>query len=228
MSAHIFIVEDDPEMRQVTRFLLEQAGHRVSEACSAEEALVEIARAAPDLVLSDIQLPGLSGVKLCELLRGEPSTAGLPLILLTVKGNAPDRVRGLQTGADDYVIKPYHPQELLARIDSVLRRVQRTSAEGAILRFKPLTLDPARRQVFLNGKRIVLRKKPYDILLFFLKHRGQLLTRQRIVAALWGDAVIVTDNALSFQIKDLRQRLGPFGRRIETLIGEGYRFNDDP
>jgi DNA-binding response OmpR family regulator len=228
VSAHIFIVEDDPEMRQVTRFLLEQAGHRVSEACSAEEALVEIARAAPDLVLSDIQLPGLSGVKLCELLRGEPSTAGLPLILLTVKGNAPDRVRGLQTGADDYVIKPYHPQELLARIDSVLRRVQRTSAEGAILRFKPLTLDPARRQVFLNGKRIVLRKKPYDILLFFLKHRGQLLTRQRIVAALWGDAVIVTDNALSFQIKDLRQRLGPFGRRIETLIGEGYRFNDDP
>lgn len=122
MSKTVFIVEDDSEMRRITRLLLERAGYAVQEAGSAEEALAEIRQKRPDLLLSDIELPGMSGVQLCETLRSDPPTADLPIILLTVRRSDMDKVRGLRTGADDYVTKPFVPQELLARVESVLRR----------------------------------------------------------------------------------------------------------
>lgn len=124
MSKNIFLVEDDSEMRRITRLLLERAGYRIEEAGAAEEALTEIQKKSPDLLLSDIELPGMSGIQLCETLRNDPRTAGLPIILLTVRRSDMDKVKGLRTGADDYITKPFVPQELLARVEALLRRSQ--------------------------------------------------------------------------------------------------------
>lgn len=226
MSFRIFLVEDDAEMRRVTRVLLKRSGYLVSEASSAEDALAEITRSLPDAAVIDINLPGMSGIKLVEILRGEPKTAALPILLLTALNQQGDKVRGFQRGADDYVTKPYDPAELAARVDALLRRSTRATAPDQVLVFDDLKVDLNRRDVTMQGESISLRKKEFELLTYFLKHRGQLLTRERISRALWGDDVIVTDNTLSAHLKSLRSRLGVYGQRLETLIGEGYRFND--
>lgn len=228
MKKNIFIVEDDPEMRDVTRLVLERAGYRVDEAGTAEEGLAAIQRKLPDLVVSDIQLPGISGIRFCEILRQEERTRGIPLILLTVMGKNPDKVRGLKTGADDYITKPYDPSEFLARVEALLRRTGGAPRDPAReFEVGTLRVDVERRDVTLAGKSVQLRRKEFDLLVFFLNHPGQLLTRARMGQALWGEEVIVSDNALTSHIKNLRALLGPFGERIETLVGEGYRLNDD-
>lgn len=224
MSSRIFLVEDDPDMRRVTRVLLMRSGYRVSEASSAEDALAEISRSLPDAAVIDINLPGLSGIKLVEILRGEPKTAALPILLLTALNQGTDKVRGLQKGADDYVTKPYDPAELAARVEALIRRSRQGVAPDQILSVEELIVDLNRREVTLRGEPVSLRKKEFELLTFFLKHPGQLLTRERISRALWADDVIVTDNTLSAHLKSLRARLGVYGHRLETLIGEGYRF----
>lgn len=226
VTTKLLLVEDDLEMRRATRMLLDRAGYRVTEAGSAEEALAAIEKSAPDLLVSDIQLPGLSGVKLCEILRGQPRTAALPVILLTVMSQSPDKVRGLQTGADDYITKPYDPREFLARIETLLRRVRQRSSPEEQLGFHGLRVDLTRREVTVNNRPVDLRRKEYELLLLFLRHPGQLLTRDRVSKTLWSDDVIVTDNAISVHIRQLRARLGRFGDRIQTLVGEGYRIDD--
>ncbi len=227
MKARLFLVEDEPGLRQVTRVLLEREGYRVQEAGSAEEALVELKEdPLPDLILSDINLPGLSGLKLCEILRGEPRTAGLLIILLTVRDKGIEKVRGLKMGADDYVTKPYEPAELLARVEAMLRRT-RTAPEVSVLSSGLLRLDLERRQAFVKGRAIEIPHMDFELLALFLKNQGKLLTRQRLTRVLWNDDVVVTENALTAHIKTLRRLLGPEGRRIETVVNDGYRWNDD-
>lgn len=228
MKERVYIIEDDPEMREVTSLVLERAGYRVSEAGTAEESLVAIQRELPDLVVSDIQLPGISGIRFCEILRKEERTKNIPIILLTVLGKNPDKVRGLKTGADDYITKPYDPSEFLARVEALLRRTGGAAREPSkILEFRKLRLDVDRREVELAGKSIAMRRKEFDLLALFLEHPGRLLTRARINKALYDEDVIVTENALTSHIKNLRSLLGPYGNRIETLVSEGYRFNDE-
>lgn len=228
MKKTIYIVEDDPEMREVTRLVLERAGYRVSEAGTAEEGLAGIQKTLPDLVISDIQLPGISGIRFCEILRQEERTRGIPLILLTVMGKNADKVRGLKIGADDYVTKPYDPGEFLARVEALLRRVGGgTPFPSSMYECGKLRVDVERREVTLAGKPIELRRKEFDLLVYFLNHPGKLLTRGRISQVLWGEDVIVSDNALTSHIKNLRALLGSFGDRIETLVGEGYRLKDE-
>ncbi|MBK8574315.1 MAG: response regulator transcription factor [Elusimicrobia bacterium] len=226
MSSRIFLVEDDAEMRRVTRVLLARNGYLVSEASSAEDALAEITRSLPDAAVIDVNLPGISGIKLVEILRGEPKTAALPILLLTALNKQGDKVQGFQRGADDYVTKPYDPAELAARLEALLRRSTRSTAPDQVLTCDELKIDLNRREVTVKGEPIALRKKEFELLTYFLKHSGQLLTRERISLALWGDDVIVTDNTISAHLKNLRSRLGVYGPRLETLIGEGYRFND--
>lgn len=228
MKERVFIVEDDPEMREVTHLLLERAGYRVSEAGSAEEGLAAIQKQIPDLVVSDIQLPGISGIRFCEILRQEDRTRSLPFILLTVLGKKPEKVHGLKMGADDYITKPFDPAEFLARVEALLRRAGGGGrAPVRVLEFRKLRVDLDRRDVTLNGNSIDLRKKEFDLLVIFLNNPGRLLTRGRLTQALWDDDVVVSENALTSHIKNLRALLGAYGDRVETLVGEGYRFNDE-
>jgi DNA-binding response OmpR family regulator len=224
MKGRVLLVEDDPGMRRLTKVLLERAGYGVKGTGSAEEGLALIQKEKPDILISDIQLPGISGVKLLEILRGEAATAGLPVILLTVLGKSPDKVRGLQTGADDYVTKPYDPKEFLARVEALLRRAASAVAPAEVLESEGVRVDLARRDVTVDGKPVSLRKKEFELLALFLKNPGKLLTREHITRILWDDETIVTDNTLSVHIKNLRTQLGPYGRQVQTLVGEGYRF----
>ena len=228
MSARIFIVEDDAQMRRVTKFLFERNKYKVSQAETAEDALAEISRDPPHLVIVDVHLPGMSGMKLVELLRGDKKTAHVLILMLTSAQQTADKVRGLRCGADDYVTKPYEPSELLARAEALLRRSMSTAPVEGVLELRGLKVHLGRREVTVDGKPISLRKKEYELLLFFLKHPGQLLTKERISLALWGDDVIVTDNALTAQIRNLRSQLGKYGPCLETFIGEGYRLSDSP
>ncbi len=225
MNKRLLLVEDDPGMRRLTKVLLERVGYRVKEAGTAEEGLALIQKDKPDLLISDVQLPGISGVKLLEILRGEPATAGLPVILLTVLGKSFDKVRGFQTGADDYVTKPYDPKEFLARVEALLRRAGTGTAPSSILELEGIRMDLSSREVLVDRKPIFLRRKEFELLALFLKQPGKLLTREHITTVLWNDETIVTGNTLSVHIKTLRTQLGPRGNQLHTLVGEGYRFD---
>lgn len=223
MKALIYLVEDDPGMADVTAALLARRGHRVKSMSTAEEALDLIRTRTPDLLVSDVQLPGLSGFKLCELLKGQPRTARLPILLLTVLDKEKDVVAGLRLGADDYLKKPYGPEELAARVDNLLRRAG-AAPETTVLEAGPLRVDVERREATLKGKPVSLRRKEFELLVLLLRQRGKLLTRERIVADIWPDN-IVTENTLSVHMRNLRDKLGPLSDAVKTLIGEGYKFD---
>ncbi|MBK8575929.1 MAG: response regulator transcription factor [Elusimicrobia bacterium] len=226
MSASLLLVEDDASLAGITRRFLTQAGYKVTLAISGEEALALIQKNKPDLVVSDVQLPGISGLKMCEILKENNATASLPIIMVTVLGKTQEKVNGLRTGADDYLTKPFDAHELLARVEAVLRRTRDSGAVEKVINVGPIQVDTARREVTIKGRPIVLRRKEYELLSMFVRKPGRLLTRESLLKALWGDDVVVTPNALEVHIKNLRACLGPSGALIETLVGEGYRLSD--
>ena len=226
MSASLLVVEDDAGMAGLTRRILTQSGYRVTLATTGEEALSLIQKALPDLLISDVQLPGISGLKLCEILKGRPDTVSLPIILVTVLGKTPEKVMGLRLGADDYLSKPYDAAELLARVEAVLRRSRDRGEVTAVFRVGDVELNAARREVTVKGRPVDLRRKEYDLLQLFIRKPGRLWTREALISSLWGDDAVVTPNALDVHIKNLRAALGTAGDLIETLVGEGYRLSD--
>lgn len=226
MSASLLLVEDDASLAGITRRFLLQAGYKVTLAVSGEEALALIQKHAPDLVISDVQLPGISGLRLCELLKENKTTASLPIILITVLGKTQEKVKGLRTGADDYLTKPFDAQELLARVEAVLRRSRDGGQMETVIKIGDIQVDASRREVSVKGRPVELRRKEYELLLLFVRKPGRLWTRDALVSSLWGDDVVVTPNALEVHIKNLRARLGSSGDLIETLVGEGYRLRD--
>lgn len=226
MKSSILVIEDDEETAGFLRVLLLKHGYKAAIKGGAEEGLGVIRQQLPDLVISDLHLPGLSGIKLCEILRSDPRTASLPIILLTISGSEADKIRGLKIGADDYVTKPFSANELMARVEALLRRVQNAGVPAQCLRIKDLIVDMERREVTLKGKPLTLRHKEYELLVLFLEKQGRVLTKEFLTNALWKDEVIVTSNTLNTHIKNLRQKMGPYQSLIETIIGEGYKLND--
>lgn len=227
MIEQILLVEDDPEMLALTRGVLKDGGYKVHDVGSVEQALEFVRRRLPDLIVSDVQLPGLSGVKFCQILKGEPRTAHVPIILLTVLGKEMDKVQGLKTGADDYLTKPYSARELLARVEAVLRRVRNAGAPVQAYKFKDLTVNMDQHEVLISGKPVNLRRKEYDLLLLLIHKKSHALTREQIVHAIWKDDVIVTSNTLNVLVNSLRQKLGPYANLVQTIVGEGYRLNEN-
>jgi len=226
MKSSVLVIEDDEGTASFLRVLLEKNGYKALVKESAEEGLNVIRQQLPDLLISDLHLPGLSGIKLCEILKGDSRTASLPIILLTVSGREADKVRGLKIGADDYVTKPFFANELIARVEALLRRVRNAGVPAQCLRIKDLAVDLERREATLKGKPLTLRHKEYDILVLLLEKQGRVLTKEFLTNALWKDESIVTSNTLNTHIKNLRQKLGSYQSLIETVIGEGYKLND--
>lgn len=224
----ILLVEDNPDMLAVTRNTLKSGGYKVTAVTTTEDALDTIRQNLPDLVISDVQLPGLSGVKLCQILKGEPRTAHLPIILLTVMGKDVDKVSGLRTGADDYITKPYSSNELLARVEALLRRVKHGGVPaGEIYKLKDLTVNMAKREVLIGSKTIELRPKEYEILALLIDKKDRVVTRDQLTASIWKDEVIVVSTTLTVLVSGLRRKLGPYGGLIKTVMGGGYRLNEN-
>lgn len=221
----ILVVEDEQAIREMVGFALRKAGLAVEEAADAEQALLAVASNPPDLILLDWMLPGMSGVDLARRLRGEEITAGIPIIMLTARVEENDRVRGLETGADDYVTKPFSPRELIG-INAVLRRSQVGSEEKPI-EFDGLSLDPLGHRVQVDGKPLELAPTEFRLLHFFMSNPDRVYSREQLLDRVWGRGVFVEERTVDVHIRRLRKALAgqAYDRFIQTVRGAGYRFS---
>jgi two-component system phosphate regulon response regulator PhoB len=222
----ILVVDDEEDISELVRYNLVAAGYTVILANSGEEA-VRLARREPfDLVVLDLMLPGISGIEVAGMLRANPKTQNLPIIMLTARGEETDVVAGLKL-ADDYVTKPFSPKILGARISAVLRRKSKPS-EKDILSRGDITIDPGRRKVEVRGEPVELPFSEFQILMMLSRRPGWVFTRSQIVDAVRGDSYSVTERSVDVQIAGLRKKLGLYGHYIETVRNVGYRFKEIP
>jgi phosphate regulon transcriptional regulator PhoB len=229
-APHVLVVEDEGDIRDLVVFHLSKEGFRCRTAGNGADALTEVRSARPDLVVLDLMLPGLGGLEVCRRLRAEPATAALPIIMLTAKADEVDRVVGLELGADDYVVKPFSPKELVARVRAVLRRARGgDGAAGRVLSVGALTLDPDRHRVTREADTVALTPKEFDLLQALMESAGRVLSRERLLARVWGyaHAEEVLSRTVDVHVRRLRAKLGAEGRRIATVTGVGYRMDPD-
>jgi two-component system phosphate regulon response regulator PhoB len=222
----ILIVEDEPAIRQMIAFGLRRAGFDVREAVDYREAREALADQRPDLVLVDWMLPDMSGLELTRTLKRDRETREVPVIMLTARAEEGDKVTGLESGADDYVTKPFSPRELIARINAVLRR---TGASGLdhVVEFEALKLDQQGQRITVDGQTVPLGPTEYRMLEFFMTHPERVFSRDQLLDRLWGGNVYVEERTIDVHVRRLRKSLETFGldRFVQTVRGSGYRFS---
>ena len=229
MPANILLVEDEPAIQELIAFNLTQAGHYVLRAASAENAMTLVKNALPDLILLDWMLPGASGVEFAKKLRADERTRGVPIIMLTARSDEQDKITGLETGADDYITKPFSPRELQARIKAVLRRRAPQMTDDAV-DINGLRLDPVTHRVHGHGQPIDLGPTEFRLLHFFMTHPERVHSRAQLLDQVWGDHVFVEERTVDVHIRRLRSALEPsqHDSLIQTVRGTGYRFSAQP
>lgn len=226
MAATILIVEDDPAIRELLTVNLEASAHRVIEAGSAEEAEATMVHSLPDLILLDWMLPGRSGPQFAQKIRAVERTKDVPIIMLTARTDEQDRITGLEIGADDYMIKPFSPRELVARIKAVLRRRKPQLTEDKV-GVNGLVLDPVTHRVTAGGSAVAIGPTEFRLLHFFMTHPERVHSRSQLLDKVWGDHVFVEERTVDVHIRRLRSVLEATGHDslIQTVRGSGYRFS---
>ncbi|MBK1700511.1 phosphate regulon transcriptional regulator PhoB [Thiococcus pfennigii] len=225
--ATILIVDDEPDIREVIRFALEEADFHVLEAGHADEARKLLATEAPDLLLLDWMLPGRSGLELAQQLKQSPKNRNLPVIMVSARGEEEDRVKGLNTGADDYITKPFSPRELVARVNAVLRRAKADEVADHV-EISGLRIDNISHRVSAGGRPIEIAPTEYRLLHFFMTHADRAFSRSQLLDQVWGDQVYVEERTVDVHVRRLRKALEETGhdRLLQTVRGVGYRFSD--
>lgn len=224
----ILVVDDEEDILELVRYNLEREGFQVRCSESGEKAMRSIRQELPDLVVLDLMLPGIDGLEVARRLKQDQNTAGIPIVMLTAKGEEADIVTGLELGADDYITKPFSPRILLARIKVILRRQSKEIQDpGQTLEIGGLTIDPRRRSVTAGDQPIDLTYSEFQILHYLAVRPGWVFTRSQIVDAVRGDNYPVTDRSVDVQIAGLRKKLGQYNVYVETVRGVGYRFKED-
>lgn len=226
MARRILVVEDETAIREMICFVLEQNGFQPIEAEDYDSALSFLIDPYPDLVLLDWMIPGGSGLQVIKQMKRESNTRDIPIIMLTAKGEEEDKVKGLETGADDYVIKPFSPKELVARVKAILRRLSPMSAED-VIEFNGLNLDPVSHRVTSQDKPIDMGPTEFKLLHFFMTHPERVYSREQLLNYVWGTNVYVEDRTVDVHIRRLRKAIEQDGhdRMIQTVRGTGYRFS---
>ena len=222
----VLVVDDEPTIAEVVSRYLERAGYRTRTAGDGARALAMIGSQRPDLVVLDLMLPGIDGLEVMRRLR-HADQEPIGVILLTAKGEEADRVIGLRLGADDYVVKPFSPLELVARVDAVLRRVDSAPAQQAPIELTDLTIDPVARQVYVRGEEVVLTQREFDVLLFLARHPGQAFSRNQLMDAVWQYSFYTDTSTVTVHVRRLRAKIEADPsrpRHIQTVWGLGYRF----
>jgi two-component system, OmpR family, phosphate regulon response regulator PhoB len=227
MQPRILIVEDEPGIAELIAVNLRHNGMSPVWAEDGDSAQREIDAVLPDAILLDWMLPGQSGLQLARRWRGDARTKGVPILMLTARGDEPDKVAGLDAGADDYITKPFSTQELLARIRAVLRRRTPDKAE-ATATLGGITLDPAAHRVLWNGRPVKMGPTEFKLLNFLMTHPERVHSRQQLLDRVWGDHVFIEERTVDVHVKRLREALGPGGALIETVRGAGYRITGQP
>jgi len=223
ISAHVLVVDDDPRILSMMRRILEVDGHSVVTAAEGDSALETLRREQVDLVVLDVMMPGADGFEVCRTVRRE---SPVPILMLTARDEAVDKVNGLDCGADDYVVKPFDAEELLARVRALLRRVQPRQVE--VLRFADVELVPGEREARRDGELLDLTAREYELLELFLRHPRQVLSREQILQDVWGFDFLGDSNLVDVRIKYLRDKLESSGRPriIQTVRGAGYALRN--
>jgi two-component system phosphate regulon response regulator PhoB len=226
MQKRILIVEDEPAIRDMVAFALKKAGMDAVHAGDARAAQNAVMERVPDLILLDWMLPGQSGLDLARRLRREDLTKEVPIIMLTARGEENDRVSGLESGVDDYIVKPFSARELIARIKAVMRRSQPENEEGSV-ELGGLRIDGAAHRVFAGEKPVQIGPTEYRLLYFFMRHPERVYMRGQLLDHVWGGNVYVEERTVDVHIRRLRKTLEPYGldNMIQTVRGAGYRFS---
>ena len=222
----IVVIEDEVDILEVINYNLSKEGFDVCSALDGEEGLALIKKEVPDLVLLDLMLPGLDGIEICRKLKTDYSTRSIPIIMVTAKGEESDIVLGLGMGADDYMVKPFRPRELMARIRSVLRRGEFIEEGEGLVSIDELVIDINRHEVKLEGKKIVLTAMEFKLLHFLASHPGQVFTRENLLNRVSSDDTFIIDRNIDVHIRSIRKKLDKHRELIETIHRVGYRFRD--
>jgi two-component system phosphate regulon response regulator PhoB len=227
MPPRILIVEDEEALTLLLRYNLEAAGYVVECAARGDEAELKLRESAPDLVVLDWMLPGLSGIELCRRLRAQPATAQMPIVMLTARGEESERIRGLSTGADDYVVKPFSVPELLARIGALLRRAK-PERVAAVLSAGDIELDRERRRVFRGGREIELGPTEFRLLEYLMQSPGRVFSREQLLDGVWGRDVYIDERTVDVHVGRLRKALISAREPdpVRTVRGSGYAFDE--
>ncbi len=227
--AKLLIVEDEADIRELISFNLEMSGYEVLKARDGEEGLAMARSEMPDLIILDLMLPGMDGIKVCSHLKKDPEAKNIPIIMLTARSEDDDIVNGLETGADDYITKPFSPRILIARVKAALRRVKTESGEKTSSRITihDLVIDVARHETLLEGEPLNLSATEFSILRFLAENPGWVFSRNQIIDSVKGEDYPVTARSVDVQILGIRKKLGNQGNIIETVRGIGYRMKGE-
>lgn len=221
----IYILEDDNSIRELVVYTLMHSGHEAMGFEAPSRFWAQLEKALPDLVMLDVMLPEEDGITVLKKLRAAPATRSLPVLMLTAKGSEYDRVLGLDSGADDYVPKPFGMMELVARVNALLRRAK-PAAKTEEYRVGSLTVSPARRRVTVNGQEVALTHKEFELLCLLVQAPGIVFTREQLLRDIWGYTFDAESRTLDVHVRTLRQKLGEGGSCIETVRGSGYRIRE--
>jgi DNA-binding response OmpR family regulator len=222
---HILVVEDDDDIAALLAHYLEKGGHTVERLSSGSAVLPKLRARPADLVILDLMLPGMDGRLVCQAMRAEPATAGIPVIMLTARGEERDRIAGLELGADDYVTKPFSPKELVARVAARLRRTAPApAAPRAVVHYQTIAIDADRHTVTLDGEEVRLTAKEFLLLQYLVQHRGRVLSRDVLLTDVWGYQYTGGTRTVDVHIRRLREKLPILNDAIETVKQFGYKL----
>ncbi len=224
MLGTILLVDDEPDVISLLKFNLQKAGYNLLVSDNGPAAVTLANENRPDAIILDLNLPGMSGFEVCKALRADNTTQEIPVIMLTARGQPRDRIEGLEHGADDYVTKPFSPKELLLRLKAILRRT-RATPPSAVDEFDAFRLDRAQMEIRIDGDRMELTNTEYKLLATLMENRGRILSREILLSDVWGYKNTIDTRTVDTHMRRLREKLGKYSDRIETVRGYGYRFN---
>jgi two-component system alkaline phosphatase synthesis response regulator PhoP len=226
--SRILIVEDDADIANLVKLYLEKAGHVVDVIDSGDAALARLRSEPPDLVILDVMLPGIDGLSICRAVRGRSETKAIPIIIVSARAEESDRIHGLELGADDYIVKPFSPKELVARVAAVERRVSPAERGEAPLQYGSLTVDRTRHRVLNSGREVVLTAKEFLLLEYFLRHCGRVVSRERLLTDVWGYRYVGGTRTVDVHVRRLRKKLPALCDALATVHQFGYKLLERP
>lgn len=227
MKPTILVVDDEPDVIEILRFNLNGAGFEVTASADGKDALQKARRLKPDLIVLDLMLPEMDGLEVCKYLRRDPTTENIPVLMLTARAGEIDRVLGLEIGADDYVVKPFSPRELVLRIKKLLQRSTTTEESDSSYQYQALLVDISRHRVTVDGVAVELTATEFKLLSMLIRNRGRVQTRDRLLQEVWGYLSDVDTRTVDTHMRRLREKLGKAASYLETVRHVGYRFIDD-
>lgn len=227
MKERILIVEDDKHISKLVKFNLEKADYECTVAATGEKALVILDNQPADMIILDIMLPGMDGFEICRAIKEKDRLKNIPIIMLTAKGEEVDRIVGLELGADDYIVKPFSPRELVLRVKAILKRGKPEEAKKDILAAGEITVDIPKHKVTVEGKPIDLTQMEFKLLVTLMERRSRVQTRERLLSDVWDMGMDVDTRTIDTHVKRLREKLGKYGHFIETVRGLGYKLKEE-